>query len=63
MYIRTTVEIENNMSKITSPPPPFVKAVTENWGSVQFHVKKARNTHTVFGNGIESTPLSDRVGS
>lgn len=45
------------MSKTTSPPPPFVKAVTENWGSVKFHVKRARNTHTVFGNGIEPNPL------
>lgn len=49
------------MSKITSPPPPFVKAVTENWGSVKFHVKKQSNTHTVFGNETEPTPCLARV--
>lgn len=36
------------MSKTTSPPPPFVKAVTENWGSVKFHVKRAQETRIQF---------------
>lgn len=60
LYIRATVEIENKMSKTTSPPPPFVKAVTEIWGSVKFHVKniKRAEQHTVlfFRNGLE--PIS-----